>query len=273
MPPKKADSLFILIRGLGRESEHWGDFPKRLQTKIPNAIVKCIDLPGTGENLAMASPFHMRELSEFVRSETEFIKTKLNLGQIKTFILAPSLGGMIAADWMLSYPKDLSGAILINTSFASWSTIFERLQPKSYHHILQIVLREKDSYARESEVVRMVSNDKDKFLDHAKSWAKVFATRPIQITTILRQLMAAHEFHPPKVKVETPALLLASAEDRMVNPKCSELIQKVWDCEMAIHPWAGHDIPLDDPDWVVEKTANWYESLVMPTLKVASALG
>ena len=271
MPPRNIEVLFILIRGLGRESEHWGDFPKKLQAKISNSLVKCIDLPGTGENLAMTSPIHMRELSEFVRHETEFFKEKNKIEKIPTFILAPSLGGMVAADWMLSYPKDLEGAILINTSFSSWSKIWERLQPQAIRHILHIVLKEKDFFARESEVVKMVSNDKEKFTMHAKAWSHVFSARPIQLTTIMRQLIAAHSFKPPKVKIETPTLLLASSKDRMVNPVCSELIQKVWQCSIEIHPWAGHDIPLDDADWVVDKTLMWYESLVGKSKRSAPA--
>ncbi len=273
MPPKKPEALFILIRGLGRESGHWGDFPAQLGAKIPNALVKCIDLPGTGENLAMRSPIHMREISEFVRTETEFLKSRMKLGKINTFILAPSLGGMISTDWMINYPRDISGMVLINTSFSSWSPFWERLQPQAYQHIVQIILKEKDAFARESEVVRMVSNDEDKFQSHAKEWSDVFAARPIQLTTILRQLLAAKEFAPPKVKVAAPILLLSSAEDRMVNPRCSEIIQNVWDCPMHVHPWAGHDIPLDDADWVIEKTADWYQSLAFEDFKAVAAQG
>ena len=273
MPPRNAPALFILIRGLGRESKHWGDFPARLQDKIPASIVKCIDLPGTGENLAMRSPMHMRELSEFARSETEFFKRKMNLGHIETYVLAPSLGGMVATDWMINYPKDLAGIILINTSFASWSSFWHRLQPQALQSILKIVLKDKDAYARESHVVKMVSNDKEKFLAHAEAWSKTFAARPIQLNTILRQLMAAHGFAPPKVKIETPALLLSSIEDHMVSPKCSEMIQRVWDCAHFVHPWAGHDIPLDDPAWVVEKTCDWYQGLGAHTFSAVSAQG
>lgn len=273
MPPRKPESLFILIRGLGRESGHWGDFPQRLQAKISHSMVKCVDLPGTGDNLAMRSPIHMRGISEFVRSETEFIKAKYDLGQIDTFVLAPSLGGMIATDWMINYPRDLAGLVLINTSFSSWSTFWERLQPQAYQYILKIILKEKDAYARESEVVKMVSNDKEKFLIHAKAWSEVFAARPILISNILRQLLAANEFSPPRVKVDTPILILSSAEDHMVDPKCSEVIQKVWDCPMHVHPWAGHDIPLDDADWVIEKTLNWYQSLVAERFRAVDSIG
>ena len=260
-PSQTTDAIFILIRGLGRESGHWGRFPEALEKKLPGVVVRCIDLPGTGENLAMQSPVKMRALSEFVRNETQFLRSKMKIENAKIFVLAPSLGGMITTDWMLNYPRDLSGAILINTSFASWSTIWQRLQPQVYHHVLKIVLNEKDSFVRESEVVQMVSNHKDKVLVHAKEWAQVFAARPIRNETILRQLLAARDFTPPKTKPETPVLLLNSVNDRMVDPKCSEIIQRHWDCPMFKHPWAGHDIPLDDPNWVIDKTVAWYESL------------
>jgi pimeloyl-ACP methyl ester carboxylesterase len=261
MPPKKTDDLFILIRGLGRESGHWGDFPQKLESQISGLRVKCIDLPGTGENIAMQSPVKMRGLSEFVRHEVQYFKMQNKLGGARVFVLAPSLGGMIAADWMMNYPQDLSGAILINTSFASWSTFWQRLQVKSYQHILRIVLSEKDPVARESAVVKMVSNHKDRMATHAKKWAEVYQLRPIRHETLVRQLLAARDFVPLDTKISTPVLLLSSENDQMVDPSCSQIIQRKWDCALIQHPWAGHDIPLDDPDWVIEKSLIWYKSL------------
>jgi pimeloyl-ACP methyl ester carboxylesterase len=261
MQPKKNDDLFILIRGLGRETGHWGDFPKKLASQISGIQVKCIDLPGTGENIAMQSPKKMRGLSDFVRHEVQYFKMQNNLEAARVFVITPSLGGMIATDWMMNYPRDLSGAILINTSFASWSTFLQRLKPKAYQHILKIALNKKDPVARESAVVKMVSNHKDQREQHAKKWAEVYHERPIRHETILRQLLAAREFRPADTKPGAPVLLLSSANDQMVDPNCSEIIQRKWDCALIKHPWAGHDIPLDDPDWVIEKSLIWYKSL------------
>jgi pimeloyl-ACP methyl ester carboxylesterase len=50
-----------------------------------------------------------------------------------------------------------------------------------------------------------------------------------------------------------PLLLLASRGDALVDPRCSLAIAQRWACEIAMHPWAGHDLPLDDADWVVQQ--------------------
>ena len=39
---------WILLRGLARESAHWGDFIPLLQSTFPDAQLTLLDLPGTG---------------------------------------------------------------------------------------------------------------------------------------------------------------------------------------------------------------------------------
>lgn len=72
----------------------------------------------------------------------------------------------------------------------------------------------------------------------------------------VRQLHAAVRYRiqsPPRV----PILLLASRHDRLVDVRCSHSIARAWRCDLHEHPSAGHDLPLDDPDWVVEHVATW----------------
>src|SRR6185436_3354424 len=46
------DAPWVLLRGLGREAAHWGDFPERLKAALPGATVLTPDLPGCGADLA-----------------------------------------------------------------------------------------------------------------------------------------------------------------------------------------------------------------------------
>ena len=41
-------SDWVFMRGLTRESAHWGDFPARFESALPGARVYLIDLPGNG---------------------------------------------------------------------------------------------------------------------------------------------------------------------------------------------------------------------------------
>ena len=80
------------------------------------------------------------------------------------------------------------------------------------------------------------------------------AREPVQC---LRQLAAAARYAPPAKPPATPLLLLASAGDSLVSPHCSERLAEQWKLALRLHPNAGHDLPLDDPDWVVEQIVGW----------------
>ncbi|MBK7793953.1 MAG: hypothetical protein IPJ62_16665, partial [Betaproteobacteria bacterium] len=53
-------------------------------------------------------------------------------------------------------------------------------------------------------------------------------------------------------------LILASANDALVDPRCSQALAEAWRATIAVHPKAGHDLPLDDGPWVAEQVARWW---------------
>jgi pimeloyl-ACP methyl ester carboxylesterase len=74
---------------------------------------------------------------------------------------------------------------------------------------------------------------------------------------VVRQLVAAVRYRAdPDLPV--PLLVLASQNDRMVDPSASRAIAyRVPGATLKEHPSAGHDLPLDDPQWVLEQIAAW----------------
>ena len=42
----KIGTNWLLLRGLAREAEHWGEFRTTLQSEFPSAHISTIDLPG-----------------------------------------------------------------------------------------------------------------------------------------------------------------------------------------------------------------------------------
>jgi hypothetical protein len=52
-------------------------------------------------------------------------------------------------------------------------------------------------------------------------------------------------------------LVLTSASDALVNPICSYNLAAQWQTALAVHPAAGHDLPLDDAPWVARRVRDW----------------
>jgi len=58
---------------------------------------------------------------------------------------------------------------------------------------------------------------------------------------------------------DTDVLILSSKQDRLVHVSCSLAIASRWKCPAQLHPMAGHDLVLDDPNWVIEKVQRWLD--------------
>ncbi len=256
---------FILLRGLARESRHWGKFPAELQGAFGGkSRVDCIDLPGTGRFSEMKSPLFISEITDFAREKYLEIRSRQRESGAEpartTYLLAVSLGGMIAADWVTRWPDDFSGMILINTSFRGFSPIFKRLRPQSLLHLAHIV-RAPSARDRELEILRMICNRHELRAVTAEEWAKIHDSRPISFENFARQLFAAACFHAPPERPAIPTLVLVSEKDRMVDNSCGKEIAKTWDLDLKIHPTAGHDLTLEDAPWVCERVQAWVSTL------------
>lgn len=258
---KKSGQNWLLLRGLSRESAHWGKFIGLMHATFPAAKIHTLDLPGTGRFYRSASPDTISAIMESVRQEA------LELGILKQpiTILALSLGGMVAWEWMHKYPGDVNGAVLVNTSFASLSPFYRRLHWHSYGKFVRIML-ESDLYTRELGIVRLVVNRRNHDECIAEEWLEIQQERPVSIKNSLRQITAAARYKPSVDKPEQPVLLLNSRGDRLVSPTCSEAIHKHWQIELNTHPWAGHDLSLDDGDWLANQLKDWVYSLSVPII-------
>jgi len=54
-----------------------------------------------------------------------------------------------------------------------------------------------------------------------------------------------------------PLLILAGALDRLVDQRCSLTLARAWQTDIAMHPEGGHDLPLDQGQWVVQRVGEW----------------
>jgi len=254
---------WLLLRGLSREASHWGEFEGLLQASFPSARIHTLDLPGTGRFHSQVSPKNIPDITEIVRRRA----LEQGLLQQPLTILALSLGGMVAWEWLRKYPDDVNGAVLLNTSFASLSPFYQRLRWQSYAQFLRLLLQT-DLYRRELAILRLVSNRRDKDEQIASEWTSIQAKRPVSMGNSLRQILAAASYKPLTDRPRQPVLLLNGRGDRLVAPACSAAIHHKWLIELDTHPWAGHDLSLDDGVWLANRLRQWVDSLTIPTMTI-----
>lgn len=241
---------WLLLRGLTRESRHWGDFLGQFQQALPNAQIMALDLPGNGRLNQQRSPMRIQDMVAHCRAQlvSRDIAPPYN-------ILAMSMGAMVAVAWSEMYPKEVTTQVLINTSMRPFSPFFHRLLPANYALLLKLSLMGAKPEAWERAVLRLTSNHThDDVLPH---WLAYHHENPVSHSNTARQLIAAARFQAPQAKPLVSTLLLASEQDRLVSVKCSKTMTNHWQCDLRVHSSAGHDLPLDDGSWVAAQVRLW----------------
>lgn len=138
---------WILLRGLTRESAHWGTFADDFQNAWPQARVVALDLPGNGQLHARQSPLSVQGMVAACRAELA------RQGVHPPFrLFAMSLGAMVATEWARTAPAEIWGCVLVNTSFRTFSPFFHRLRPRNYAALLGLALLPRSAEAIERTV-------------------------------------------------------------------------------------------------------------------------
>lgn len=256
---------WVFLRGLTRESRHWGAFVDEFAQALPGSRVVALDLPGNGHLNHFASPTRVPALVAHCR-------TQLALRQVDgpVRLLAMSLGAMVALAWAQAHPQEVAAQVLINTSVRPFNPFYQRLKPANYGVLLRLVLSRASDEAWESAVLRLTSNHwadrPEAVLPH---WLGLRAANPVSRVNALRQLLAAARFRAPVMPPAVPTLLLASEHDQLVSSDCSKMLARVWRTPLRLHPSAGHDLPLDDGPWVAAQVRDWLPG-TLPALNRAA---
>ncbi len=246
---------WVLLRGLTRETRHWGDFASQLRAVQPGAPIIALDLPGNGALHAQRSPASVPAMAAHCRAALQA------LGVAPPYrVLAMSLGAMVAVAWAQAQPRELAAAVLINTSLRPFGAFHQRLRPSQYATLLRLALSDPDAAEWECSILALTSRrrfgtaERDALLGAWTAWRREC---PVSRANALRQLLAAARFRAPPPRPPVPLLVLASTRDALVDPQCSRRLAQAWALPIAEHPTAGHDLPLDDGAWVARQVERW----------------
>lgn len=247
---------WLLLRGLGREQRHWYDFPSRLREVVAPEPVYSLDLAGAGTERGRVPlpsvPWLARDIARRALAAT----SGGGGGDARTkgswHILGLSLGGMVALELAWLWPERVIHTLVINAS-CSLSPLSSRLMPAAVWGLGRTLVA-RGSAQREAQVLSLTSAlPAARRAEVARQAASFAAPSPL---SLLSQLCAAARFSPPPAGSVRPALaFLGSRGDRLVSAACSRALAGCYGAPYEEHPWAGHDLTLDDPDWVCERVA------------------
>lgn len=239
----------VCIRGLLREARHWGVFTALLQRRFPEARVITPDIPGNGRLNHLTSPGSIAGMTDALRAQ---IVSRRNLT-----LIAISMGGMIAIDWMIRYPDEIKSAVLINTSVRRLSPFYHRLRFSAGFRILKMLFH--SPAQREADILALTSNQFANDSTQLATWQSWQRQNPVSLRNAARQLLAAAKF-TLHTQPQQPVLVVAGKADRLVDYRCSVRLAEILCAAYVQHDAAGHDLPLDEPEWLVEAICRWMDS-------------
>ncbi|MCB1949453.1 alpha/beta hydrolase [Nitrosomonas sp.] len=241
----------VLIRGLLRDARHWGDFKSLLQQRFPDIPVLTPDIPGNGRLNQLTSHDTISGMTEALRRQ---IAVPKNLR-----LIAVSMGGMIAIDWMTRYPDEVQYAVIINTSLRNLSPFYQRLRWTAYPRIIKMVLASilQRKIDIEADILTLTSNRHNGDHELLAYWQQWQQQHPISLTSAINQCRAAVRFSNA-LQLQQPVLIIASKADRLVDYRCSVKLARALQADYVQHATAGHDLPLDEPEWLANMIDAWF---------------
>ena len=264
-------STWILLRGLSRESRHWGVFPEIfrrefVRTKADDDLpvlptptdltILTPDLPGNGRRNREGSPLRVEDMAEMLRAELAA------QGMSPPYhLLAMSLGAMVAVAWAQRHPEEISAAVLINTSLRPFNPFYQRLRPHNYLRLLSLMTVGGSDLDWENTIYELTSRRPEQRAETVRHWLALRQQNPVSKRNVLRQLVAAARFRAPPQRPQVPLLILGSARDALVDSACSRQLSRQWGTAYAEHRDAGHDLPLDEGQWVAHTVVDWLATL------------
>lgn len=248
-------TAWVLLRGWTRDARHWGEFPRQFQQALgAGHTMLALDFPGNGALHEQQSPIRVEAMADYCHRQLA------QSGHAPPYgVVALSLGAMVAVAWNELHPGDLQRMALINTSLAPYSPFYHRLRPDNYPALVAALLHD-NADRREELVMRLTSNIATQSPQRRviiRRWIGYAKEYPLTRANMLRQMIAAARYRAAPTPPSIPVLLLGGAQDRLVDVRSTLELARKWHCPVNLHPASGHDLPLDDGEWVVRQITEW----------------
>ncbi len=175
----------------------------------------------------------------------------------KFHVCGISMGGMIAMELALNYPKRVSSlSLLCTTSGGSDFYPMTKTNPKKIHQLYT-----KSDEAIAEQVVSQTVYDLSK-IDLIKNLRKSFRASS---TEVLKQKHAVESYLEqarPLEKIDLPTYILTGENDRMVDPRNSKVLhEKIKNSHLSLIPESDHLFFLEKPQIVSKKITQFIQGV------------
>ncbi len=235
----------LLLRGLGRWSDHWLGFDQRLANAGYRVI--SVDNRGFGASSEAKLPpgGSIQDLAEDVAA---IVSREAPEGAV---VVGVSLGGMIGLALASTRPQLVRGLMIINSSVAAAK--LKRISGRALAAILSALLGFKTGYYKIACVLLSLGASAAHRQQLAQMWSDIDSKMKPDPWRMLWQLKAARCFHGMSelMAIKCPVTVVRSTGDLFVDPANSDFIHRqIKGSSLVSHPTAGHEITFEDPDWL-----------------------
>lgn len=251
LPKSDIKGSIIIVHGLG---EHSGRYDNVVKFLVPKGFaIYGFDLLGHGKSEGQR---------EFVEKYEDFTETLTNYkNKVKSwqpekplFLLGHSMGGLIAAEYLIDHSNEFEGAIIsaplitipdnISKLTVLAGKIFSTIAPK-----MGITALDSTAISRDPEVVNDYKNDPLVF--HGKTTARLSVE-------LLKAIMRVND---EASKIAIPFIVLQGSDDRLVNPEGAKMLHEragSQDKSIKIYDGLYHEV-FNEPerDQVLADVASW----------------
>lgn len=229
---------WLLLRGLGRQKLHWGQWPSLLQAAQPPAStggvgdgrVYCVDNPGAGTEAHRLPPVSVAATAADVMSR--FAAARAADGRSPDApwaVFGLSFGGVLALELASGPAPGLRCAVAVNCSLRD-SPPTDRMRPPAAARLAAAAV----ARDRAEELMAEVTVNDDRLRAAAvEQWR---AIPRVPAATVVRQLLAAASAPAPQ-RVAVPLLVLAGTTDRLCAAACSRRIARRYGARLGAWRW------------------------------------
>ena len=230
----------VFLRGLIRSRFHWGTFPRRFDKDFQ--VIEP-ERPGNGYLYRDTTPGSIPAMMEAVRAQVRTTTTA------PVIIIAVSMGAMIATEWARRYPQEIRQLHLVNTSLANLSLPWQRMKALSFLRLISTT----GSRLRLEQTILKLTMSRPLGMAEKELWLDFAEAHPLRWRNIFVQLIASSGYQGPREAPVENIVMYNASGDQLVKPGCTMAIARQWKKPLITHPDAGHDLPMDDPQWLEEK--------------------
>ena len=243
----------VMIRGVGSNVDHWYDQVPALSQRFQLLV---FDNRGIARSSEPGGPFSTRDMA------ADTIALMDTVGIEKAHVLGYSMGGMVAQEMALNFPKKVAGLILVATDCGISLRI--KAQPDATRLFSEMIrlgtneaklaaagcLFAKQTFEKKPEVIERYTEVSQRFPASQKMLAKQWAA------------VTQHDACSRLAHIPSPTLAITGSEDVLIPPQnASVLAERIPDAQMISIDGGGHLFLIEQPRQFNEAVIKFLEGL------------